>query len=510
MVVMSLGLILFLIFVLTANVVIGYVIAMLMGIGPPDFRTAWELIKRSVLNFRVPHFRLPRLRLPDVRNVTERLITAVAHFKRLGPKSPPSESVTPVQETTEEKLRKIADKDVKEYLEDESEEITRVTAVPELFDDNLMNIIFEQGTETWQAADKHIETSIHKLNLIMMESGQFVGELDEKLRSMQTQTSIEDVRRICQKLGDDCRNYLDNQSKIATDIHSRVEEFGDWKDLATEIGQLNLEQASQIESTLGSLDRLSQLEDAAEAVKQLIQELANLRKARHNTRDIQDRAFVAVARSENRMESINRKETFVDAVTGLSNRIAFQTHLWEWWRQERHKKTKLTFALFDIVGFTELNHRIGIRACDRILPALALWIDEHIDGKDFIGLYAGNCLVSVSSNSGLRKTVAFVERIRQEVEHTKLILENRINGVTIQLTCAVTEATDNQSEADVLSILDQTLAAAKRSGRNVTWMYDPTKLTPAPESVESPELTVPDRVFDIGTMQSMETVKPDK
>ena len=45
---MSIGLLLFFLFVLVANVAIGYMIAILLGIGPPDFRTAWLRIKLSV------------------------------------------------------------------------------------------------------------------------------------------------------------------------------------------------------------------------------------------------------------------------------------------------------------------------------------------------------------------------------------------------------------------------------------------------------------------------------
>ena len=46
---MSLGLLLFFLFVLVANVAIGYIIAILLGIGPPDFSTAWTRTKLSVV-----------------------------------------------------------------------------------------------------------------------------------------------------------------------------------------------------------------------------------------------------------------------------------------------------------------------------------------------------------------------------------------------------------------------------------------------------------------------------
>ena len=492
---MSLGLIAFLMIVFVANVVIGYVVAILIGFGPSDLGTAWAHIQRFPWIARFQHV----IRLGK-QNGANRFTSFFDRYKAVRHRTPDAPK-PPVDETTEAKLERIAAKDVREYLEDESAEITRITPVPELFDDNLMNIIFEKGTEIWLVTDKHIETSIHKLNLMMMSSGRFAGELDRKLRSMQDSISLEEVRRMCQNLADDCRNYLENQSKITTDIHSRVEEFGELRNLAEAIDQSNLDQASQIELTLSNLSQLEQVDNITGVVTSLIQELANLRTARHNTRDIQDRAFVAIARSENRMGSINRTETFTDQATGLNNSIAFQTHLWEWWQQDRHKKTKLTFALYDIVGFTELNHRIGIQTCDKILPALVQWIDKRLEGRDFIGLYSGNCLVSVSSNSSLRKTIAFVERIRQEAEHTELILNDRLRDVAIHLTCAVTEATDKQSETDVINILDQTLAAAKRAGRNLTYQYDPAKINPVPEAVESLELTVQDRIFDLASMQ---------
>ncbi len=499
---MSLGLVLFIIFVLAANVIIGYVIATLLGIGPPNFRTAWALIKQSHPVARFRH--VIRKAVPWLKGLRERLASFVSRSKKTDHQTA-EESVSSVEETTEEKLQKISSKPVDDLLEDESMVITRISPIQELFDDNLMNIIFNQGTEAWMTNDKHIETSIHKLNLIMMESGQFAGELDEKLRSMKEDATIDEVRRTCKHLADDCRNYLVSQSKITDEIHARVEEFGELKELAHAIDHTNLEQVSQIESTLGNLDQLMLSEDVARTVKNMIREIANLRKARHNTRDIQDRAFVAIARSENRLGSVNREETFIDRTTGLNNRIAFQTHLWEWWEQERQKKTKLTFALYDVVGFTELNNHLGIRKCDKLLEALAKWIGEHLEGKDFIGMYAGNCLVSVSSGISLRKAIAAVEKIRQEIEYTEFVFGDGTEGVGLRLTCAVTEATDVQSEADLVGMLDQTLVAAKKAGRNVTFMYDPTKLTGAPEPVESPLLSVQDRIFDVNTMRFLDS-----
>ena len=497
------GLFLFLFFILVANIVIGYVIATLLGMGPSDLRTALVSIMRLKFVARVID---PIKNIGNVHGIFEIFRLIWNKLKNIGTKGrTPEPQLKP--ETTEEKLQKISEKEVVEFLDDQSQEIMRISPIPELFDDNLMNIIFVHGTEVWLTSDKNIETSIHKLNVIMMESGKFAGELDEKLRLMQGHAALDDARKACKNLVDDCRNYLEKQSVITNEIHSRVEEFGELRELADDVDFANMEQVSQIETTLSNLEPMAKNENANEVVDRLIQELANLRKARHRTRDIQDRAFLSVASYENRMGAINRSETFIDQVTGLNNRIAFQTNLWDWWQQERQKKAKLTFALYDIVGFTELNNRLGIRKCDKILQALAQLLKEQVENMDFVGMFVGNCLVSVSSNSSLRKTISFVEHIRQETELTQFVFgdDKEHGGVSIRLTCAVTEAAGNQTENDLITVLRQTLEAAKKAGRNQTFQYDPSKLEMVPEPVESPDLSVSERVFDVANMRLMET-----
>jgi len=498
------GLFLFLIFILVTNIAIGYVIATLFGKGTSDLRTVLVSINRSKFTVRVKD---TIKNIGNGRRIFEILRLIWNKLKNIGVKDITSEPQQK-QVTTEEKLQKISEKEVVEFLDDQSKEIMRVSPVPELFDDNLMNLIFEHGTEVWLTGDKNIETSIHKLNVIMMESGKFAGELDENLRLVQGHATLDDARKACKNLIDDCRNYLEKQLVITDEIHSRVEEFGELRELADEVDFANMEQVSQIETTLSNLEPMAKNENANEVVDRLIQELANLRKARHRTRDIQDRVFLSVANYENRMGAINRSETFIDQVTGLNNRIAFQTNLWDWWQQERQKKAKLTFALYDIVGFTELNNRLGIRKCDKILQALAQLLKERVENMDFIGMFVGNCLVSVSSNSSLRKTISFVEHVRQETEFTQFVFgdeHKQHEGVSIRLTCAVTEAMGTQTENDLITVLRQTLEAAKKAGRNRTFKCDPSKLEMVPELVESPDLSVSERVFDVTNMRLMET-----
>ena len=104
---MSLGLLLFFLFLLVANVAIGYIIAILLGIGPPDFRTAWTKIKLSVPSHRSESGGFSS-RLPQIKNIAGFITSFVGRFRKHADKAsdelePASElsDATPIDESTE-------------------------------------------------------------------------------------------------------------------------------------------------------------------------------------------------------------------------------------------------------------------------------------------------------------------------------------------------------------------------------------------------------------------------
>ena len=490
---MNFGLLLFLMTILIINIVTGYVLATILGIGPPGFGAAFRHIRQIVL--KQVHGHSFGLRFAGIAGIMAMPKDWLSRFRK-------NRSVSREEwETTEKKIQKISAVEVEKMLDDDAEAITRVSPIPEMYDD-LTNQLFKQNAEDWQVPDKRIETSLFKLNVLMMQSGQFASELDRQLRSARGSVTQEMADKFCQEMIADCTNYLEGQSQITREMHERVEEFGELKTLAEEIDRTILEQSSQIKEAVDFFEQFSKTDSPEEIVERLIMEIAKLRTARHRTRDLQDRAFIAISRQENHMDSINHHQMFVDQATGLNNRIAFETNLWNWWRQNRQEKSKLTFALYDIVGFNDLNNKIGVYACDQLIKGVAALVEEKAERKDFVGLYAGNCIVSVSSNCGLRKTVAFVERIRQELEQRTFLYDQGQKETSLTVTCAVLEAMPEQSESELIAHLDETLTAAKKSGRNVTFQWDTTVVFPKP--VDPLKLNIPNSVFDIDTMKVIE------
>jgi len=87
---MSIGLLLFFLFVLVSNVAIGYIIAILLGLGPPDFRTAWTRIKLSVAS-PLPQSGSGFSRLSQMIDVVGFMALFVGRFKK---HVPPASSET--------------------------------------------------------------------------------------------------------------------------------------------------------------------------------------------------------------------------------------------------------------------------------------------------------------------------------------------------------------------------------------------------------------------------------
>jgi diguanylate cyclase (GGDEF)-like protein len=471
------------------------------GFGPPTLDDGMELFRKGfrskkikdTFSFSLKWFKRPMSLKTLLAQILNIIISKIKKGKETG-KEPESDLIG-------EKIRNISSLQVQELLDDQEANITKVEPIQELFDDSLMDIVFEHGVESWTVADRSVETSLMQLNSAMMASGYYSTMLDRRFRSMRGHATWEQTEKLVLLLEKDCRNYLETQESLTKEINEQVEQFGELKWLAEKVDMANMENSSQIETTLSNLKQLDIRKDPEAAVERLITELAHLRNARHRLRDIQEEAFIAAIHYEKREESSLMQQNGLDKITGLANRISFEWNLWNWWKNKRHEKNQLTFALYDIAGFGTINDHIGIENSDNLLKFLANMIYEKIDGRDYVGLYRGNCLVSVSQNIGLRKTVASVEKIRQELDHLRFQTGPQEDLLEMKITCAVTEATRESSEKDMIATLEETLRTAKANGRNLTYQWDRSGFQTHPEEVDAPDFRFRERIIGLRELE---------
>ena len=486
---------LFLTLLVLANILLGCYVAILHGYGPPDWKTALSLVLDiDRLQDHWEEMRSRLLALPFLRKKSN----GIADPEEDEPETEVPEISEPEVESFETVMEKLAAADLNDLLDDEADEISDLTPMQEIFDDDLASVLMEQGTEAWLVNEKHVETSLLKLNVVMMKSGRFASELDWRIRSTMGMGSLTpgDVKHFLEELRDDCRSYLDSQATITEQMQNRLDEFGELKSLAEEVDYANMEQSAQIETTLSNLDHLDLTGNPEDAAQRLIKELASLRIARHRLRDMQERTFIQIVFYENRVDTIPQ-QLYHDEIFSIRSRIGLEVAIHEWWKQKRHETRQITFALLDFVKFGEANEEHGIAVCDRIIKHFGRELENHFDSMDLVGIYSGNCFMVATLNAGPKKTITEIERVRQRCEKTIYRFNGGNESMRLQLTCAITEALSTQSQKDVLAALEKTMKAAKKAGRNHTYHFVPSPLDKPPEKVDAPNLGEEERVVEI-------------
>lgn len=348
-------------------------------------------------------------------------------------------------------------------------------------DDGLGGLLNPDTPELWDLEEKYVETSILKLNIAMMKSGQKATELDSRLRACQGRTDPETIRKCLEGLKEDCRIYLAEQAEQSEKFRQRIGELGQLSALGEEIELANLEQAAQIETTLSNLEYMDFEEDLEESNSRLLAELGNLRLARHHLRDEQEAAFLTIARCENRMDKIE-KQLHHDPLSDLPNRIGLEVVLWQWWREGRHRSEQINAALFDLDHFGRLNEQRGPLAGDRILRRLAKLIRSLASGEDLVGRWAGQRFLMMMLDVGPRAAVKNAELVRQSIE--RVTFNHGEHAIRVTASCGITEVTPEDRYETVLQRLDEALSQAKQAGGNQSFFSDGSELEP----IESPNL----------------------
>ncbi len=427
------------------NLCLGFTVAVFFGYGPPGLLEAWQVL------------------------VTDRGGLEDDEFTGLS--------------------QELATTPIELMLDDASGEESEIQPYSEPYDENAAE--FEQialdAPEQWDLNEKFIETSILKLNIAMMKSGARATELDTRLRACKGQSTEKTIQDCLIKLQEDCEAYLAEQAENAERFRERVSELGELKALGDEIEMANLDQAAQVETTLNNLKYMDFGSDLEAANARLLEEIDNLRVARHHLRDEQEVAFLAIARYEDRINKIE-KQLYTDPLTKLRNRIGLEELLWQWWQQKRHQSRQMNAALFDLDDYGGLNERQGSLLGDRILYEVAQYMLRSAGKADTVARYAGQRFIVIMLDAGPRQATKLAETIRQGIEH--LVFLRNSEEIRLTACSGVTEIRPDDGYVDVFNRLEAAVQHAKRSGPNRCSQN--SSLDMGATAVESPNFGIKD------------------
>lgn len=434
------------------NIGLGFALATYWGYGPPGLADAWGSLRRNCPQIPLPRFDLKRRR------------------------PAPHSFDLPLEPSIPSGLHELFDAGDPGEL--------GIEPCDEPYDDDAAELMNPSIPELWDINEKYVEASVLRLNIAMIRSGARAAEIDSRLRSCRGRSDHETIETCLRLLREDCVGYLAEQSEAAQKFSDRIGELGELSSLGEEIEMGNFEQSAQVETTLNNLEYMDFNGDPEEGNRRLLEEIKNLGMARHRLRDKQEAAFLAIARCEDRIDKIE-KQLFDDPLTQLPNRIGLEAELHAWWEQGRRKTRPMSAVLFDADKFGAVNEDYGPLLGDRILYQLGQILKSGFGEENLLGRFAGNRFLAVLLDAGPRAALKSIERIRQTVEKTTFLHEDRTIKITVG--AAITEVKPDDGEyIAVLERLEKTMKTVKENGPNRAFLCDGH----TPEPVESPNFGV--------------------
>jgi len=164
-----------------------------------------------------------------------------------------------------------------------------------------------------------------------------------------------------------------------------------------------------------------------------------------------------------------------DALTGLSNRRAFEENLAREVARARRSGTALAVVVLDIDHFKRVNDTHGHAAGDLVLAEVAARAQRALRAEDLLARTGGEELAALLPGATLAAAAEVAERIRRAVADTAIPVAATAIDVSVSLGCAALGA-EERDGASLLARGDARLYDAKRAGRTrVVWAPPPSR-----------------------------------
>ena len=168
-----------------------------------------------------------------------------------------------------------------------------------------------------------------------------------------------------------------------------------------------------------------------------------------------------------------------DGLTGLWNREALLSLIFQETDRVQRMKTPLCLLLMDLDDFSRINHDYGYEAGDRVLSELANRFRRQFRSYDLAGRCGEDEFLLALPGCTRDNAMALSERVRDSI----LARPFAVNGEASTLTASFGVAVSGgRSPLVVLREAERALAEAKLEGRNCVRCYSPA----APSGIQLP------------------------
>ena len=232
-------------------------------------------------------------------------------------------------------------------------------------------------------------------------------------------------------------------------------------ELLTTIGQATSETAPLFDMSIANESFESVLKKANERLIEM-----SLHTQRQSI-ELMEKASTLQAQNQQLSAQAN-----TDALTGLSNRAAFDKFLSEQFKSCKEMGAPLALLLLDLDKFKNVNDTHGHQAGDTVLKYAATVLQSFAKNGAIACRYGGEEMAVIIPGAEVDTASAIAEEIRKGIAAKPVIFEDKTIAVTTSIGVAVAlPGSPIKEPAQLLKAADFSVYAAKHGGRNCVKIF---------------------------------------
>lgn len=221
---------------------------------------------------------------------------------------------------------------------------------------------------------------------------------------------------------------------------------------------------SRLEGHKVAIQKATTLASLEEIERRLLMEIEELRTQGRQYRQQLDEANAKI-REQNEVIAQIQAEAWIDYLTKLPNRRAFEGRLNEELERGRRYSRVVSLIILDIDHFKKVNDTWGHPTGDKLLQMVALLLHKNVRVNDFVSRFGGEEFAVILPETSLNSARSVAEKLRLVVEQTGLQHDKESIKVTVSLGVGEAARRDETIEKLVAKV-DAALYQAKQNGRN--------------------------------------------
>lgn len=306
-------------------------------------------------------------------------------------------------------------------------------------DDETFASLLDSAVSLIIGINKHVQNE-------QQETEEFLEDISKRLSQLDRQTRL---------ASESNRASYSDRATLNDAIHTQIDHIKTTASSALELSVLQQNIMSHLQELTTKLQHYKQGED-----KRLRESQQQLNEMSRKLRDLEEEANSL----RNNLKLAHAK-AFVDSLTGLPNRLAYNEKIEMECKYWKRYQMPTSLIIWDIDHFKRVNDVYGHKAGDKTLALVAQLLQSNCRETDFIARYGGEEFVMLLHNIDADQSLSTAEKIRRLVAHSDFHYHGE--KVQVTLSCGISEFLPGDTDHEaVFERADRALYQSKENGRN--------------------------------------------